>query len=193
MLFRSLQTPEVAKSENQTYQVTSTSPSASLEDVKKMDFTSILSNSKAIFNKPVDSEGNATTMDKGAFIKIDILGPMNDGYVKVTEASSGKDNFSYTFTTMEGHIEKGVIAFSVSANSDGNLTFSINSTSEINNGTAKVLLNDFTRGQQAASWNEVLTNFVTKTGGKEADRKVTREDAQKKFNGFGGGTPPSWP
>ncbi|HET7118316.1 MAG TPA: hypothetical protein VFI29_17595 [Hanamia sp.] len=37
-----------------------------------------LSNSKATFNAPVDANGNPAQFKEGNFIKIDIIGPMND-------------------------------------------------------------------------------------------------------------------
>jgi len=160
--------------EVQTYQVTSQNASMSIEDFKKTDITKVLSNSKATFNEPVDGKGNATDMKAGAFIKIDINGPLNDGYVKVSSITESKNSISYTFNTLEGHVEKGIIIFTASSDTKGNLTFNINSTSEINNGTAKSVLNDFTRNQQIDSWKEVLTNFVNTTGGTEANTQVTR-------------------
>ncbi len=53
------------------------------------------------------------------------------------------------------------------------MSFSINSSSEQNNGTISALgLGNATRAVQKKSWKEVLTNFVEFSGGNEQSRSL---------------------
>lgn len=160
--------------QNQSYQVVVQNPKKGLSDLRTAFRDSpqkILSNSKADF-QAVDGEGNRlekADLKKGSYIKIDIFGPMNNSYVKVTDEESDSDKFSYTFRTLEGHIEAGQITFSASKDKNGNITFGIKSTSKVDMGMAP---EEFSRSQQAKSWQEVLTNAVKYLQGTEASRKV---------------------
>lgn len=159
--------------QRQSYGVTVTDSKKSFSDLKSSFLAApqkLLTNSKAEFNAPVDGEGNSTEFKQGSYIKIDITGPANDGYVKVEDITETESSVSASFVTMEGHIEKGEITFQISTDSDGNLKFSINSTSEVDQWAAQKV-EDYSRSEQMKSWQEVLTNFVNATGGEEKSRE----------------------
>jgi hypothetical protein len=137
----------------------------------------ILSNSKAEFKRPIDAEGNESSFSEGNFMKINILGPMNNSMIKINKIEQTKSTFSTTFQTMEGHIEKGVIKFVFSQNKDGTLSLTINSLSEVDMGLAP---EKFSRNQQSKSWIEVLNNFIELTKGTETNRIVFFHDFNRK-------------
>ncbi|MEP7197285.1 MAG: type IV secretion protein Rhs, partial [Saprospiraceae bacterium] len=141
----------------------------------------ILTNSKAEFNAPVNGEGKPSEFKVGSYIKIDIDGPMNNAYVKVINMEELDGSMSATFATMEGHIEKGVIKFTLTDECDGKYNFSIKSVSEVDMGMAPEGLS---RDQQKKSWEEVLDNVVKKSGGKETKReeKVIEPKAKENKN-----------
>ena len=164
----------------QHYSVTVDNSKKSFSEFKsafKESPESFLTNSKAEFNSPVDGNGNPSDFQKGSYIKIDIDGPMNNGYVKVVGMEDKKDKLTTTFGTMEGHIEKGKITFGLQENKDGTITFSINSKSEVDMGMAP---EGFSRDQQKQSWQEVLSNITKYLDGKETKREVKVIDPEKK-------------
>jgi len=167
--------------QRQSYSVSVSNPNKSFSEVRD-NFLSrpqdLLSNSKAKFNSPVDGEGKTTDFADGNFIKINIDGPLNDGFVKIEDISSNENAVSASFVTLEGHVEKGEITFSITTDKEGNLTFSINNRSDVDQGTAK-LFEGFSRSEQMKSWQEVLTNFVNMTGGTETSRGQKTEDKEK--------------
>lgn len=172
--------PNEQTAQKQHYSVTVQNPNKSFADFKK-DFMqapqNILTNSKAEFNAPVDKDGKPSQFKEGSYIKIDIVGPMNNSYVMVKTIQESKDgSLSATFVTMEGHVEKGIITFKLSQDNKGNTKFDINSMSEVDYGMAP---ESFARDQQAQSWKEVLNNVVKNTGGKEVDRKVEVTEPKK--------------
>jgi RHS repeat-associated protein len=179
--------PNEQTAQKQHYCVTVQGSKKSFTDLKS-DFKSaphnFLTNSKATFHAPVDGEGKPTQFKVGSYIKVDIQGPSNDGYVMVKSLEEKDRVINATFVTMEGHMEKGLISFSITDKGKDGVEFQINSTSEVDQGTAKALAEGFSREQQKKSWDEVLTNFVKKTGGKESSRitEVGKEDVK-----FGGG------
>ena len=130
----------------------------------------LLSNSKATFHSPVDAEGKPSQFKVGSYIKIDIDAPFASGYVKVVAMEEKDASMSATFATMEGHIEKGMIKFTLTDKGNGKVDFSINSMSEIDMWGAKTFAKDKSRTKQKESWQEVLTNLVKTTGGKETKR-----------------------
>jgi len=164
--------------QNQSYQVVVQNPKKGLSDLRSTFRDSpqkILSNSKADF-QPVDGEGNRlekADLKKGSYLEIGIAGPMNNSLVKVTDEDNSDDKFSYTFRTLEGHIEAGQITFSASKDKNGNITFGINSTSKVDMGMAP---EGFSRNQQAKSWQEVLTNAVKYLQGTETKREVKTKE-----------------
>ena len=133
-----------ANAQKQSYNITTLNNSKSVSEMHtsfKSNSGSLLNNSSASF-KQINGDGNKVkngSISEGSFIKIGIDGPFNNSIVKVIGAESSENGFSYTFGTLEGHVEKGVITFSVSTNDDGSTTFSINSSSESNNGTINFL------------------------------------------------------
>jgi len=165
--------PNEQTAQKQHYSVTVQNPNKSFDDFKKefkQEPQKILTNSKAKFNSPVDAEGKPSQFKEGSYIKIDITGPMNNSYVMVKSLKESKDgSLSATFVTMEGHIEKGMITFTISQDKDKNTMFTINSTSEVDYGMAP---EGFARKLQMKSWKEVLTNVVETTGGKEIKREI---------------------
>ena len=170
-----------SSAEKQSYSVSVTGNTKTLNDFYssfKNSPQDLLSNSKATFNQPIDANGNATTTNLGAYIGIDIEGPLNNGFVKVTGADKSDSGFSFTFATLEGHLESGVITFGVTQTENG-LTFNINSKSDISNGTAGLFLSEFTRSKQISSWQEVLNNFVDMSGGTKIDSSTKREQTEK--------------
>ena len=102
--------PDMNKAQIQVFSTTVNDPKVSFKDVKAMFLKSpqdVLSNSKATFNAPVDGSGKPADFEKGSFIKIDISGPSNNGYVKVHSLEETESSVKATFVTMEGHMEKG--------------------------------------------------------------------------------------
>lgn len=131
----------------------------------------ILSNSKAEFS-PVDGNGKELThanLKVGSNIEIDINGPLNNSYVRVIGEKKGESNFSFTFGTLDGHIEQGGIQFSASQDKKGNITFSIFGISKIDQFATSVF-SGTARKEQQASWQEVLTNVVKYLQGTEVNR-----------------------
>jgi RHS repeat-associated protein len=117
-----------------------------------------LNSSAATFNSPVDGEGKPSQFKVGSYIKIDILGPSNNSYVRIKAIEERKGFISATFETMEGHVEKGVITFSFTEDTDGNVTFDIKSTSEPDWG--EWVPDPLSRAGQQDSWFEVMDNVA---------------------------------
>jgi len=167
--------------QNQSYSVVVQNPKKALSDLRSTFRDSpqdVLSNSKATF-QPVDKNGNDLTkanLGIGSDIEIAIDGPMNNSAVRVTGAESDDNSFSYTFGTLEGHIEAGEISFSASTDKNGNITFGINSTSKVDMTLAP---DGFSRKQQAKSWQEVLTNVVNYLQGTEESRSATTKNQEE--------------
>jgi len=178
----SVKVPDPNKAQIQVYDLVVKNSDKSFSEFKS-DFKnspeSILSNSKATFNSPVDGEGNPAKFEKGSFIKIGIDGPANDGYVKVAKVEETEKSASATFVTMEGHVEKGVINFTLADMGEGKIRFTIGSMSQVDQGAAK-MFEGIARDQQKASWNEVLSNVVKYLGGEEQSRNVMTKDPKKK-------------
>ena len=168
-----IKVPDETTAQSQHYSITIQHPKVSFDDFKtqfKNAPQDFLSNSKATFNAPVDAQGNPTQFKEGSYIKIDIVGPMNNGYVLVKSLKEDKSgNLSATFVTLEGHVEKGIINFTLSKDKGGNTKFEINSKSNVDFGMVPT---GFAREQQKKSWNLVLDNIAKKIGGKAVERKV---------------------
>jgi len=193
-----IKVPNERTAQSQNYSVEVQNAQKSFQDLKA-DFKSapqdFLSNSKATFNGPVDREGVPTQFAKDSYIKIDISGPFNNGYVKVAVLEERDDLITATFVTMEGHMEKGIITFSMSDKGDGKLEFHISSISEVDQGSARTFAENYSRDQQKESWDEVLTNFVQTSGGEEASRSTEVESNKIELGGGnsgGGGAGSSW-
>jgi RHS repeat-associated protein len=157
--------PNVKTAQKQEYTITIQDPKKTYEAFKS-EFKShpekILSNSKAEFHSPVDGEGKPSQFKVGAYIKIDILGPLNNSYVKVSAIDEAKDgSLNVKFNTLEGHLEKGVINFNISKGKNG-INFKISSISEVDE---LLVPNSIARKEQAKSWYEVLDNVLKSTGG----------------------------
>jgi len=136
----------------------------------------LLNNSKAEFH-PEGSKNNTNyrlAMDQN--ILIDLPGPINNSYVRVTWLESVDKLFSVTFTTLEGHVEAGNITFTGFQNKDGSITFNITSVSQVDYGMITDLgMSEFARKQQADSWKEVIGNFQKLMGGQITENKTSRE------------------
>jgi Domain of unknown function (DUF6443)/Domain of unknown function (DUF1990) len=172
-----IKTPEKNKSQIQIYSTTVTDSKLSFEQMKDTFLKTpekLLSNSKAEFHAPENSKGEKTGLTKGNTIEIEIAGPQNDSYVKVHNAKSEKDKASATFVTLEGHVEKGVINFSLTDNGKNGMTFTIGSMSQLDFGVANKItpLGNFSKNSQKESWKEVLNNFVNMTKGSEQKRTI---------------------
>jgi RHS repeat-associated protein len=172
-----IKVPNEHTAQRQVYSVVIQNPKKSFADFKA-DFKkapqNYLTNSKATFNAPVDKEGKPSQFKEGSYIKIDIPGPLNNSYVMVKTLKESTDgNLSATFVTLYGHVEKGIINFTLSQDKNKNTVFTISSLSEVD---YTLIPNAIARSQQKKSWLEVLTNVVKKIGGKEVDRKVTVTD-----------------
>jgi RHS repeat-associated protein len=74
------------------------------------------------------------------------------------------------YIKVRGHIEKGIIKFTLADKGDGKYSFTISSMSEVDMGLAP---EGFARKQQKNSWLEVLDKIVKKSGGKETSRTET--------------------
>jgi hypothetical protein len=164
--------PEKDKATIQVYSSTVKNSKISFSQMKELFFKTpekLLTNSKAEFNAPENSKGEHTGLKKGNTIEIEINGPQNDSYVKVQKVNDSDNKASATFVTLEGHVEKGVINFSIQDNGNGSLTFTIGSLSQVDYGVAP---EGFAREKQKESWKEVLNNFIKLTGGKEIQRII---------------------
>ena len=161
-----------------------------------------LTASSATFNSPVDGEGNPTTFQEGAFIKIDIKGPLNNSYVKVNSITEVEDGaITVQFVTLEGHVEKGIINFTLSQDND-NIKFEIRSNSEVDQGLLKVKaggvdIEKVSRNEQKSAWISVMKDLSGKLGGTtkevvvsnttpEQDKQIKEmiEKSNKKNNEF---------
>ena len=153
-----LKSPNVNTAQLQQYNLVVKNSQTSFGDFKKafksatQDF---LSNSKATFNQPIDGNGNDSILKQGNYLKIDIVGPMNNSIVKVTDLNESKDNVNVKFQTVEGHVEKGIIRFDLTDGGNGVIGFTITSMSEPDMGLAP---KEYSRSQQQESWKEVLSN-----------------------------------
>lgn len=134
-----IKVPDMSKAQIQVYQTMISDPKISVDELKNLFLTSpqeVLSNSKATYHAPVDGNGDPAKFEKGNFIKIVIVGPFNDGYVKILDLKSDENSAKATFVTMEGHKEKGVIIFKVKGEKDGKISFSIASGTQVDMGMA---------------------------------------------------------
>jgi RHS repeat-associated protein len=138
-------------------------PFAQISEAFKSNQGSFLNSNAATFNSPVDGEGKPSQFKEGSYIKIDILGPMNNSFVRVRSIEESEGFISATFETMEGHVEKGVITFSFTADKEGNVNFDIRSLSEPDWGMAP---DGLSRAGQQDSWFEVMNNVATMLGDK---------------------------
>jgi RHS repeat-associated protein len=178
----SVKVPDPNRAQIQFYDLVVRNSSKSFSEFKydfKNSPQSILSNSMASFHSPVDGEGNPAKFEKGSFIKIYIDGPANDGYVKVTKVAESEKSTSASFVTMEGHVEKGVINFTLADMGEGKIRFTIGSMSQVDQELAK-MFEGTARNAQKASWNEVLSNVVKYLGGEEQSRNVITKDPNNK-------------
>ncbi len=165
--------------QNQSYNVVVQNPKKALRDLKstfKDSPQNVLNNKMATF-RPIDKDGNnleKANLNVGSDIEIDIAGPMNNSAVRVTGVEEGEDDsFSFTFGTLEGHIEAGSITFSAAQDKDGNISFSINSISKNDVGIGP---EKYMRRKQKESWFQVLTNVVNYLGGTEQLRSHSAVD-----------------
>jgi hypothetical protein len=172
-----VKTPDPDKSQIQVYSTTINDSKKSFEEMKETFLKTpekLLSNSKAEFHAPENAQGEQTGLQKGNTIEIEIAGPQNDSYVKVHKVISDKNKVSATFVTLEGHVERGVINFSIRNDGNNGMTFTIGSMSQLDIGVANSInkLGDFSRKSQKESWKEVLNNFNKITGGTETKRII---------------------
>lgn len=152
----------------------------SLKNEFKKSPQKILSNSKATFHSPVDGDAKPTQFKVGSYIKIDIDGPFASGYVKVLALKESEGKITATFGTMEGHIEKGRITFTILDKGNGKVEFSIKSQSEVDMWGAKTFAEKKSRNEQKESWKEVMDKVVKKSGGKEIKRNIKITDPKTK-------------
>ena len=171
--------------QNQSYNVVVQNPKKALKDLRSTfkDSPQDVLNSDAATFRPIDKKGNdlkKANLQIGSDIEIDIDGPMNNSAVRVTGAEEGEDgSFSFTFGTLEGHVEAGNITFSATQDEDGNISFSINSVSKPDVGLGP---EKYMRRKQKESWLQVLTNVVNYLGGTENSRSnfaVDQKDDDK--------------
>ncbi len=97
--------------------------------------------------------------------------------MKVTNLKETEKYVSATFVTMEGHIEKGVINFTLADIGERKIRFTIGSMSQVDQGLAKIF-EGTAREAQKSSWNEVLSNVVKYLGGEEKSRNVIIKDVK---------------
>ena len=156
----------------QTYKTVVSNSNLSFKGMKDLFTTTpekILSNDKAEF-KPIPKEGSDQfKLEVGANIRINIDLFMNNSFVRVTKLTSTDTKISATFTTLEGHVEAGVITFSIEDLGDGKFAFTINGVSQVD---YTMVTDGYAREQQAASWFEVLQNFIDVSGGSEKSKTV---------------------
>ena len=113
-------------------------------------------------------------LSSGDIIKIDIIGPLNNSHVKVTNISSTASSFSMSFATLEDHAEAGIITFSGSINGKGEISFNITNTSRIGQGD-EALVAPLTRFAQRKQWEMVLDNTVRKLNKVNGEISKTEE------------------
>ena len=195
----------IGEVQKQSYSLTIRSPDKSIQLLKdkiSTDINSIYGSDKGVFSF-IDKQ-NKNTISKNDMIQIDPLGaPIMDIYVKVTAVKDLKgqtrgdvtisEGFSLTFRTLEGHVEAGVITFeaikynvNVGKNGAENLTkfeFNINSTSQIDVGTATLFVHDGSRKDQNTIWFQVLQKVNDFIGGNLQSASMTIEEyPSDKFN-----------
>ncbi|MGU9937378.1 DUF1990 family protein [Empedobacter brevis] len=174
--------PDMNNSQLQRYNTLVTNPDKSFSQFKS-DFlespSDFLSNSKAKFNNPQKGDGRWGSFEEGNYIKVDIIGSINNSYVKITNIEDKKDELSINFRTVEGHLEKGFINFNLKEIDSNKIQFTITNISEpdmaifkLNLGPASI---KYAREQQMKSWNEVLDKINKYLGG-ESEKKVTTEN-----------------
>ena len=130
-------------------------------DFKRDFFASpqrFLSNSRADFSfEKRQQEGDVTI---GDIIRLNVDGPQNTSYVKVTTVVDNGSFFSITARTLEGHVEVGWVTWYAFTRDDGTFSFGILGTSRINQLTGAIL-SDFARSEQRESWEEVINNVYS--------------------------------
>lgn len=158
--------------QKQIYKVVVSNSGMTFKGLKDLFISSpekILSNDKATF-KPIPKESNDQfKLEVGANIRINIDWFMNNSFVRVTKLDISEKKISATFTTLKGHVEAGVITFSIQDLGGGKLAFMINGVSQVDYG---MVTEGFAREQQAASWFEVLQNFIDVSKGTEVSKTV---------------------
>jgi RHS repeat-associated protein len=165
----------VGEIQKQYYKVHIVNPEKSVDQLYNQiakDINSIYGTDKGSFS--FEKQQTSGQIKKGDYINIDQGVKGLDFAVKVADVSVFKNNkpsidgphkgFSLTFRTLEGHVETGVITFTALEHINlqtglKTFDFSISSTSQIDHGTATVLLNDFAREQQQGVWHQVLKNI----------------------------------
>jgi hypothetical protein len=100
---------------------------------------------------------------------------------------TGRTDTSFTFTTMTGHPEAGVITFSAQSIGSGRVAFVIDSTFQASNSTYYSLYN-YGGGQyiQTQIWNGTLENVVKNSGG--SNSTILNRTVVVKSAGGGPGT-----
>jgi Domain of unknown function (DUF1990) len=172
-----IKVPNKNESHIQVYSSTVENSKVSFNEMKQTFMKNpekLLSNSKAEFHAPENSKGEKTGLTKGNTIEIEIAGPQNDSYVKVHNVVESKNKVSATFVTLEGHVEKGVINFTLENKGGSSMSFTIGSMSQLDYGAANSInkLGDFSKNSQKESWKEVLNNYVKTTNGTETKRVI---------------------
>ena len=168
-----VQSPDYGYIQLQSYKVTVEKSNLSIDNLKEILLTkpqTILDSDAADFHPEFKGEKMAV----GDNIKINIFGPMNNSYVRVGNIENLDNKISATFLTLEGHVERGVITFSITENDNNSFTFEINSKSANNYGSAPALnlLGSSSREEQSKSWLEVLGNFTSETGNEDGNVDV---------------------
>lgn len=92
---------------------------------------------------------------------------MNNSIVEVIGITEEENSVSATFQTMEGHIENGVINFTLQSTGEDSYSFTITSLSEVD---MALVPEKLARNEQMKSWIEVLNNIVKMSGGEEVER-----------------------
>jgi RHS repeat-associated protein len=127
-----------------------------------------LDNSKAEFDL-VETQEEQFKLKPLSVLSIDISGVLVDCYVMCTYVEEKSNSISATFVTLEGHVEKGIITFSIVNNDDGTITFNINSNSQTD---FTLVTESYARVSQISSWMEVLGKFITDNAAVEIERTV---------------------
>jgi hypothetical protein len=170
-----LQMPNPSTAQIQHYSVTVINTQKTFDQFKA-DFIKMpqrfLSGQNGQFTHPVNGEGKKDDFKVGNYIGIDanILARF---YVKIMHLSSDETSISFSFATVKGHVERGVINFRIEQTEDG-IKFSITSLSEPHMGLLPVNL---ARTKQAETWNEVMSGVVDYFCGEEVARESISIDA----------------
>ena len=176
--------------QHQLYRLEVVNPQKSISQLSKQvvsDIGSVYNTSHGDFS--FEKRQNESAISQNDYIKISpnpISAPFfSDIWVKVTgvndisDKAAGKEGFSLTFRTLEGHVEVGAITFSaytISNEKGSKFYFEIESTTQVAPELGKQVAENIARSAQYETWEEVLNNVNNFMQGTDAKAKRTAKE-----------------